>query len=190
MKTSSILATIVLLTLAASVSAEPADPPVPVYGVRALLREANKPFGQEIVLEGFPTSVCKRGGKKAWLRDVDPEADGTIRVERTGDMRAFGQDLLGKTIRVTGILRELRLDAAYFDAWEARVRASMKEKTAGEGGGVVDCTEECQGNVAAEKVLENIAAHRKRLAQSAQGYLTAFWVDGRKWERIDPKEKR
>jgi hypothetical protein len=158
-----------------------------VFGVTELIQDTNKPYGQSIVLEGFPSAVCKRSGKKAWLHDVNSDAAGTIRVEKTGEMRTFNQDVVGKTIRVTGILRELRMDKAYFDAWEARVKATLeKSKTASKEDG---CTEQCEENVGAEKVLKNIQVYRKKLEKSPKGYLSAFWVDGSKWDLVEAKSK-
>jgi hypothetical protein len=187
MKPKYLLISTLVLTLATPLLAQQDKPVSPVFGVTALIQETNKPFGKEIVLEGFPTAVCKRSGKKAWLHDTDSEAAGTIRVERTGDMPAFNQDVVGKTMRVTGTLRELRLDAAYFDSWEARVKASLKAKNSDEGEKEEGCTEVCQENVAAEQTLKNIAAYRKKLASSKKGFLTAFWVDGKKWELVEAK---
>jgi hypothetical protein len=198
MKTQILLIGVLGLTLAAPLCAQPtnqtvatsSNTAVPFYGVTALIQETNKPFGKEIVIEGFPTAVCKRSGKKAWLHDTNSEASGTIRVERTGSMPAFSQDAVGKNMRVTGVLRELRLDAAYFDAWESRVKSAMADKNKDEGEKEEGCTEECAENVAAEQTLKNIAAYRKKLAASKKGYLIAFWVDGTKWELIKEKESR
>lgn len=170
-----------------SVGAAETNPANAVFSVTELIQCTNKPYGQQIVLEGFPTAVCKRSGKKAWLHDTNSEAAGTIRVERTGEMAAFNQDVVGKTLRVTGTLRELRLDAAYFDAWEARVKASMTAKNKDEGDKEENCTEVCQENVAADKTLKNIAAYRKKLEKSPKGYLSAMWVDGTKWTLADTK---
>jgi hypothetical protein len=187
MKTKYLLISTLVLTFATPLLAQPAKPAPPVYGVTALIQTTNKPFGQEIVLEGFPVSVCKRSGKKAWLHDTNSEAAGTVRVERTGAMPAFNQDVLGRTMRVTGTLRELRLDAEYFNSWEARVKASMKARNSDEGEKEEDCTEECSEKVAAETTLKNIAAYRKKLASAKNGYLSAFWVDGKKWELVEAK---
>ncbi len=164
-------------------AAAPATPPA--YGVSGLLQDTNKPWGKRIVLEGFPSAVCKRSGKKAWLRDTNSEAAGTIRVERTGAMPAFNQELVGKTLRVTGTLRELRMDAAYFDAMEARLKASLAKAKAGED--EEGCTEQCQENVAVEKALKNVAAMRAKLAKAPKGYLSALWVDGESWELAGTK---
>ncbi|MCS7091516.1 MAG: hypothetical protein RMN51_05645 [Verrucomicrobiota bacterium] len=162
------------------------DKPLPPrYGVTALIQETDKPFGREIILEGFLTAVCKRGGKKAWLHDTNPDAAGTVRVERTGNMPAFSQDLIGKTIRVRGTLREQRLDAAFFDAWEARLKAKLQARGTAVHPKEEACTETCRENAPAESQLKAIAAYRKKLAQSPTGYLTAFWVDGIQWELVE-----
>lgn len=187
MKPKYVLLSALVLTLTTSLLAQQDKSAPPTYGVTALIQETNKPFGKEIVLEGFPTGVCKRSGKKAWLHDTNSEAAGTVRVERVGDMPAFNQDVVGKTMRVTGTLQEFRLDAAYFDSWEARVKASMKAKTTDEGEKEEGCTEQCSENVAAETTLKNIAAYRKKLAKAPKGYLSAFWVDGKKWELVAAK---
>jgi len=187
MKPKYLLISALVLTLATPVLAQQDKSAPTAYGVTTLIQATNKPFGKEIILEGFPTSVCKRGGKKAWLHDTNSAAAGTVRVERVGDMPAFNQDVVGKTMRVTGTLRELRLDAAYFDSWEARVKASLKAKHTDEGEKEEGCTEQCSENVAAETTLKNIAAYRMKLAKSSQGYLSAFWVDGKKWELVEAK---
>jgi hypothetical protein len=174
----------------AAQAAEPAETPLR-YDVTALIQDTNRPWGKEIILEGFPTAVCKRSGKKAWLHDVDSESAGTVRVERTGSMAAFTQDAVGKTMRVTGTLRELRMDAAYFDAWEARVKESLAvAKNKNEGEKEDGCTEQCQENVAAATTLKNIAAYRAKVAKTKTGYLSAMWVDGTKWELIEAKAEK
>lgn len=190
MKTTSILIAALVLTLATPLLAQEENPAPPLYSVSALLQKTNKPFGGEIVLEGFPTAVCKRNGRKAWLRDTNAGAAGTIRVERTGAMPAFRQDVVGKTIRVTGTLRELRMDAAYFDSWEARVRGRMNAhntQNTQAGAARRGCAEECLENAGAERTLQIIAARREKLAASPKGYLSALWVDGRKWELVEAK---
>ena len=168
MKTKHLLLAGLAISLAFPLCAQDKPQP-PVYGVTALIQETNKPFGKEIILEGFSTAVCKRSGKKTWLHDTNSENAGTIRVERVGDMPAFNQEVVGKTMRVTGTFRELRLDAAYFDSWEARVKASMQPKKSDAGEQEEGCTEECSENVAAETTLKNIAAYRKKLAASKKG---------------------
>jgi len=156
--------------------APPADAP-PAYGVTALIQESSKPWDKRIVLEGFVTAVCPRSGKKAWLHDTNSEAAGTVRVERTGQSAIFEKDAIGKTIRVTGTLRELRIDAAYLDSWESRVKGSnttVEKKD--------NCTEKCEENQSVDAALKRIKTLRAQVAREKNGYLSAFWVDAEKWE--------
>jgi|GEM_PF-1230836 len=178
------ISTLATAALALAVETTPSEPQH-VYGISEILHSTNKPFGKQITLEGFPSAVCKRSGKKAWLHDTNSEAAGTIRVERTGTMKAFNQDVVGKTIRVTGVLKELRIDKDYVDAWEARVKASLKKtKTGDKEDG---CTEECQENVSADKTFKSIEALRKKIEKSPKGYLSGLWVDGTQWTLVEAK---
>jgi hypothetical protein len=137
------------------------------------------------VLEGFVAAVCPRSGKKAWLHDTNSEAAGTVRIERIGNIPIFEKDVIGKTIRVTGVLRELRIDAAYLDSWETRVKGSntVVEKKD-------NCTEKCEENQTVDTALKRIAALRVQVAKSTKGYLSNFWVDGTKWELAEAKASK
>ena len=179
----SILATILVAsTLSLAPAADPGAAASPNYGVATLIQEPSKPWGKPIVLEGFVTAVCPRSGKKAWLHDTNPDTAGIVRVERTGNIPIFEKDVVGKTIRVTGVLRELRIDAAYLDSWESRVKGSntVVEKKD-------NCTEKCEENQTVDTALKRIAALRAKVAESKDGYLSQFWVDGTQWELAEAK---
>ncbi|PTX96520.1 hypothetical protein [Opitutus sp. ER46] len=177
-KLTSLLRLSALLFLAGSVRA--ADPSTaPAAGVREVLTQGGARVGQEIVLEGFVTGVCHSGGRKAFLHDLNPDYAITLRVERTGEMKAFDQDLKGRTLRVTGIVRELRIDQAYLDAWETRAVAAhaAKEKTKTE-----NCSGECNDSLPLATARKRITALRAQLAKADRGYLSSIWVDGLSWE--------
>jgi len=166
------------LVLVLGARAESVLPSPPTFAVAALLQETNKPWNQPVVLEGFVAAVCPRSGKKAWLHDTNSEAAGTVRVE-AGTSPVFEKDLIGKTVRVTGILRELRMDAAYFDSWESRVKGSnttIEKKD--------NCTEKCEENQSVDAALKRITALRAQAAKTANGCLSAFWVDSEHWEIV------
>lgn len=166
-----------VLVLAAPLAGRAAESTAPL-GVRTLLTTGETHVGQQIVFEGFVTGVCHSGGKKAFFHDLDPDAAGSLRVERTGAMRAFDQDLKGKTLRVSGTVRELRIDAAYLDAWEARVKATEAAKQ-GEA-----CENDCDASLTAQAAFKRIAGLRAKLAQTPRGYLSSLWVDGQNWEVV------
>lgn len=155
--------------------ADPKDAP-PVLEVKALLKNPEAYWNKTIVVEGLVTQVCPRSGQKAWLHDLDPEATGLVRVERTGNSRSFGRNLEGKTLRVTGKLRELRMDKAYLDAWEARIKSTKPSGTEGD-----PCTEKCEESQAAAETLKRVQQLRDELAKSGKDYLSALWVDSEKW---------
>lgn len=179
MKSSSrLLSLLALGVLLIATSVTRADEPAPL-GVRALLTDGEAHIGRQIVFEGFVTGVCHSGGRKAFFHDLDPKAAGTLRVERTGGMRAFDQDLGGKTLRVTGTVRELRIDAAYLDAWEARVKATAAEHEKKEA-----CQNDCDASLSTQAALKRIAALRTKLTATPRGYLSSLWIDGQNWEIV------
>ncbi|GEM_PF-196869 len=96
-----------------------------VMKVTALLEQPEPMNDKEVVLEGTVTHVCKHGGRRVHLTDV--ETNEKIRVEAPEDMPAFARELEGSDIVVTGVLKETRIDAAYLDEWEAEIRQAAEE---------------------------------------------------------------
>lgn len=161
----------------------------PSYRVSEILTPGDKPFDQIVIVEGFPVSVCKRDGKKAWIRDMDPDVKGTLRVECLGDMKRFDQTSVGRTIQVRGILREKRMDAAYFDEWEASVVAAQAGGEAPEETKEA-CTGDCANKTPANKTLARIHALRAQLEKSPVGYLSSIWIDGIEWHPVETTAQR
>ena len=149
----------------------------PAYGVSSLLKSAGQLPGKPVVLEGLVIGVCRKSGKEAFLHDRDPNAAGSVRVNNPGTLPIFNRELEGKTIRVTGIVREIRIDKAYLDAWEARTKG-VKD--------VTDkrdlCIDQCAASVSAQATLKKIAGFRERLAKAKEGYLSTIWVEAQKWD--------
>ena len=116
------LQTTLVLLLAATLQAQPtnapAPVPLPVVGVSQILEAPTNYIGRKFILEGFVTDVCKRKGCWALLHDNDPDAKGQLRVKQNesgSTFTAFRPELQGRTLRVTGELRETRIDTAYLD---------------------------------------------------------------------------
>jgi hypothetical protein len=172
------------LALVVSLNARAQSAPVvpPTFGVASLIQATNKPWNQTVVVEGFVTAVCPRSGKKAWLHDTNSEVAGNLRVEREGKSAVFEKEVVGKTIRVTGVLRELRIDAAYLDSWESRVKGSnttVEKKDT--------CTDKCEANQTVDDALKRINALRAQITKSDKGYLSSIWVDGEQWQVVEGK---
>jgi hypothetical protein len=161
---------------------------IPSFRVAEIFTPGDKPFDQVVEVEGFPVSVCKRDGKKAWIRDINPEAKGTLRVECLGDMKPFDQTNVGQTVIVRGILREKRLDASYFDEWEASLAANenAEEPEDVKGG----CSGDCGAKASADKTRARITSLRAQLEKSPVGYLSSRWIDGIEWRAVDTTAQR
>lgn len=148
--------------------------------VEAAFAGAPAAIDRPIEVEATVIGVCRSGGRKCFLRDAAAGPNGKIlRVERTAGLPAFPQELKGDTIRVTGIVRELRYDAAYLDSWEERVQAQLaaaKKKESDE-----KCENGCETSLAAEAALKRIAELRTQGAADSRGYVSTFWLDGLKW---------
>lgn len=132
--------------------------------------------GKQVVFDGFVTGICKNGGKKAFVHDRDRKVKLTMRVDCTAGLPPFDNTWVGKPIRVTGILRELRIDKDYLDNWEAKVNGKPAPKKA--AGNEDPCTEECGDSAGKEATLKQIAGLREKVAASKKGYISNLWVEG------------
>ncbi len=87
--------------------------------IDSLLANAESLAGQEVTIEGVCTHTCKHGAKKIFLMGSDDTQ--VIRVE-AGTLGAFDPKCVNSIVRVTGTLKEQRIDEAYLQNWEATVR--------------------------------------------------------------------
>lgn len=148
--------------------------------VSMLLEAPEEYVDQEIVLEGAVTHVCKHGGARLHLTDLEPNL--MIRVEATENLPAFARELEGSDIVVTGLLRETRIDGQYLDEWEAEIlegetddhdhhdHHDHADDPDPEGEHDDDGHVEPQG-------LEMITEMREELAASGKPYLSRYHVD-------------
>ena len=90
-----------------------------------LLEKPEQFTDKQVVLTGTVTHVCKHGGKRLHITDI--ETKDVIRVESGEDMSAFARELEGSDVVVTGILHETRIDQAYLDEWEQEILAAEAE---------------------------------------------------------------
>lgn len=154
-----------------------------VMTVSQLLDSPEQFIGKEITLEGTVTHVCKHGGRRVHLTDLEPNVK--IRIEAPEKMAAFARELEGSDIVVSCILRETRIDAAYLDEWEAEVRQGMERENhdhatpsaTGEG-------EENDGHVEPQG-LDAVNAKREELKASGKPYLSNWYADAVSYKMKD-----
>jgi len=156
-------------------------------GVQQLIKERTTLDGKKVELEGMVTDICKHRGCWAMLHDLDSDADGQVRVKQDdnqSNFKAFLPEHQGRTVLVTGELHVTKIDTAYLDKWEARVKAAAKDGKKSE-----------DADQSVEVVLKQITALREKLAKSGKSYLSSLQVAVDKWEvkaepKTDAKTKR
>lgn len=141
--------------------------------------------GKTVTFEGFVTGVCRNSGRKAFIHDRNRDVAATLRVDSPAGKPVFEQDSVGKTLRVTGTLRELRIDAAYLDSWEARIKGVKAPESAKANTTRDHCTEACSDTEGSKATLQRIASLRAKLAKQPRAYLSSFWVDGISWAPLN-----
>ena len=101
-----------------------------------LLANAESLTDQEVTIEGVCTHACKHGATKIFLMGSDDTQ--TIRVE-AAKLGSFDTKCVNSIVRVTGTLKEQRVDEAYLQQWESRLKAAAAEK---HGEGEAGCSTE------------------------------------------------
>lgn len=149
------------------------------------------PFvGKKVEISGIVAHVCKHGGQKLFL--VYGENEERIKVVTGENMAAFSTDLEGSTLKVIGVVEELRIDETYLQEWEKEIteghshakgeeEENTDEHAHGEKGQAAD-----QGEHLGDQ--QSITNYRKQLAESGKDHLSFYSVVCEKYE-IKTEEK-
>jgi len=137
--------------------------------------------GKKISISGTVDHVCKHGGQKLFI--VDENSDARIKITPNEEIAAFNTDLVGETVKITGIIEEMRVDEDYLKEWEEEVKSGAEEEGKGHGNGEgnhesgeeVDHSEENE-DIDIEAELEQIAKMRQRVEDSEKGYLSFYSI--------------
>jgi len=145
---------------------------------------------KKIEITAMISHVCEHGGKKMFL--VSEENEESIKVTLGKNMPAFKTDLVGNTVKVIGIVDELRIDEAYLLEWENEILAEIeKAKT--------EAVNNASGHIAGSKdeeadqgdhkdARESIADYRTEIAESGSDHLSFFSIICEKYELLKPTE--
>lgn len=149
--------------------------------IDSLLANAESLAGKEVTIEGVCTHTCKHGAKKIFLMGSDDTQ--TIRVE-AGTLGAFDARCVNSIVRVTGTLKEQRIDEAYLQNWEAQLKAQAAEK---HGTGEAGCsTEKKARGETANTPEDRIADFRAKIAdckeKSGKDYLSFYFMEAASYE--------
>ena len=165
-----LLALLAALLFAGAVSAQ-----VREFKIDEVFTSGEEYVGQQIAVSGLCSHLCKHGGKKMFLRG----ANGLLRIESSKQTGAFKTDAVNEPVRVTGILRETRIDETYLRNWEDRLASGV----AGHDGCETEAAARGDRGSTEQQKIDNF---RKRIAERAEregkNYLSVFYVDADAYE--------
>ncbi|CDL99116.1 putative lipoprotein [Bacteroides xylanisolvens SD CC 2a] len=149
--------------------------------IDSLLANAENLAGQEVTIEGVCTHACKHGAKKIFLMGSDDTQ--VIRVE-AGTLGAFDPKCVNSIVRVTGTLKEQRIDEAYLQNWEAQLKAQAAEKH-GTGEAGCDSEKKARGETANSpeaRIADFRAKIADRKAETGKEYLSFYFMEANSYE--------
>lgn len=149
--------------------------------IDSLLANAESLAGQEVTIEGVCTHACKHGAKKIFLMGSDDTQ--VIRVE-AGTLGAFDPKCVNSIVRVTGTLKEQRIDEAYLQNWEAQLKAQAAEKH-GTGEAGCDSEKKARGETANSpeaRIADFRAKIADRKAETGKEYLSFYFMEAKSYE--------
>jgi hypothetical protein len=132
---------------------------------------------QEIVIKGVVNHICKHGGKRMFIMGENPDV--AIKITPNDQVGVFEQELVGSSVVVTGVVKELRIDEEYVASLENEVDDGTKSEALHDhSGGTHD--EEAENEQKAQ-----FEAMRAQIAESEKGYYSQFWIEANKFEIMD-----
>ena len=146
-----------------------------------LLAHADSLANREVTIEGICTHTCKHGATKIFLMGSDDTK--TIRVE-AGPLGSFDTKCINAIVTVTGTLKEQRVDEAYLQNWESKLKAQT-EKSHGETAAGCDSEKKARGetaNTPEARIADFSAKIAERKAATGKDYLSFYYMEASSYE--------
>lgn len=151
--------------------------------VDRVLVSADSLSGHEVVFEGVCTHICAHGGRKIFVIGSDDSK--VLRVEADGFIGSFPEETVNSIVVVKGILAEDRIDEAYLDAWEQKIKETEAVNTASESSHC-DAEQKAQGQADIKNAFDRIGDFRSKIAsrteKEGKPYLSFYHVDASQYE--------
>ena len=161
--------------------AQTAEQVVAAMSIDDVMAKAPELVDHTVVIEGVCTHTCSHGAKKMFL--VGSDDSKTLRIE-AGELGAFDTKVVNQVVTVKGTLKEERIDEAYLQDWEARVKADTDEHH-GDGEGGCDTEKNARGETA-NTTEGRIADFRAKIAAEKEAtgkeYLSFYHVVAESYE--------
>ena len=156
---------------------------VAAMSIDEVMEKAADLVEQTVVIEGVCTHTCSHGAKKMFL--VGSDDSKTLRIE-AGELGAFDTKVVNNVVTVKGIIKEERIDEAYLQDWEARLKNQTAEKHGNEEGeGGCDTEKNSRGETA-DTPEGRIADFRAKIAAEKEAtgkeYLSFYHVVAESYE--------
>lgn len=161
---------------------------VVVVDLKDFKSSAENLVGKQIKLAGTIDHVCKHGGQKMFV--VSEDSDARVKITTGENMAAFNTELEGESVKVVGVVDELRIDEEYLREWEEEVLAGIgpdegekSEKVhMGEG-------EDEHHELEENQDLMQIQKYRDKIAESDKDYISFFSVVCVDYEVVESAEE-
>ena len=178
-----IAACFMMMSCGGSKKQQNAEGAVVAMSIDDVMAKADGLVEQEVVIEGVCTHTCSHGAKKMFL--VGSDDSKTLRIE-AGELGAFDTKVVNNIVTVKGVVKEERIDEAYLQDWESRLKAETDEKHGnGEGEGGCDIEKNARGETA-DTAEGRIADFRAKIAaekeKNGKEYLAFYHVVATSYE--------
>ena len=117
------------------------------------------------------------------IRDRGSDDTKTIRVE-AGPLGSFDTKCINAIVTVTGTLKEQRVDEAYLQNWESKLKAQT-EKSHGETAAGCDSEKKARGetaNTPEARIADFRAKIAERKAATGKDYLSFYYMEASSYE--------
>ena len=163
--------------------AQNAEEAVVAMSIDEVMGKAAGLVDQIVTIEGVCSHTCSHGAKKMFL--VGSDDSKTLRIE-AGELGAFDTKVVNNIVTVKGVIKEERIDEAYLQDWENRLKNQTEEKHGNEEGeGGCDTEKNARGETA-DTPEGRIADFRAKIAaeKAATGkeYLSFYHVVAESYE--------
>ena len=145
--------------------------------VLTFLKQADTLIEKPVIIEGTVLHICKHGGERLFLVD----GNDSVRVEVTTGpkLSKFEETLIGSRIRITGILKEERIDTKYLNEWENEIKKPQENHKVGVHTGAKGHEDQD-----ANDKLDQINELRADLKKSGKDHLSNFSIEASKFVEI------
>ena len=188
-------------------NATEAEANVQTISVDSLLNNAESLLDQQVTIVGVCSHTCRHGATKIFV--MGSNSDNLIRCE-AALLKHFSKECVHSVVRVTGYVRETRLDEDYLQRWKQNYEQAMMEQQAEQAAesqygdsGVQEQKEEVSSSAGCEtesrargekgnSIDEKIAAYREQIAarKEAEGkeYLSFYHIETTSYEIVPTEE--